>query len=386
VGVLAAHLNAADLDAPTRDAARVAIEACLSRVADGGVQATLREEVKAAEFFDLQAALMPIHNEYMTRPKARMGDREAALVEELCRQLGLDEAFLRKERPAKWTNFYHALYTKLVARIPPAFLQIYPEHPPVEAFSLLTQFSSEAVAAAEKAAERLSRERYGGIRCTAYHPETLREEALVPYRHRGRVPRCMKQFQNLFVLPLRRCISHAIPSAACLKAIKALGPVVEMGAGSGYWAAMLEERGVDVLAYDLEPPDPATLLNGFAFRPFCDVKQGDPSLFFTQPDLASRTLLLVWPGQDDVGPHDEPRASWEAQCLSSYMQAGGQTVVYVGEREECIKAKPGTAPDCGVSASREFQVILRTKFVLAEQVDVPSMFYTCDDLTVWRRK
>lgn len=35
-------------------------------------------------------------------------------------------------------------------------------------------------------------------------------------------------------------------------------PVVEMGAGTGYWAALLQQRGVDVVALDRHPPAPIT--------------------------------------------------------------------------------------------------------------------------------
>merc|ERR1712185_199770 len=105
-------------------------------------------------------------------------------------------------------------------------------------------------------ARRLQKEQFGGVRTSAYHQETLREQSLVPWHARGRVPKCMQQYQNLIVLPLRRCISHSVPSTPTLKALAKLGPIVEVGAGSGYWAAMLKERKVDVLAYDIEPPDP----------------------------------------------------------------------------------------------------------------------------------
>jgi len=380
-------------DAPTAAAARRCIDLCLGHVRSRGESATLallEQEVQAYRFFDVQAALLPTHNEWVATPGARNGDREAALVAALCRELEVPDDILTREAPSaaaggKWGNFYEALCRKLLALVPPPFLRVYDEHPPVGDFALLTQFSSEAIAAAEARAERLACQHFGGVRTAAYDQETLRQESLVPYRHRGRVPRCMREFQNLFVLPLRRCISHAVPTNATLKVLAKLGPVVEMGAGSGYWAAMLRERGVDVLAYDVEPPDEASLNNGFAYRPFTEVRQGDASLFATDDSLARRTLLLVWPGQADVGPRDEAESGWEAHCLRSYLEAGGQTVVYVGEREEAVQAKPGTAPDCGVSASRTFQVLLRTRFNLVEQLDVPRLFYTCDDLTVWKR-
>jgi hypothetical protein len=48
----------------------------------------------------------------------------------------------------------------------------------------------------------------------------------------------------LAVLPLRRCIAHSVPSSQTIKTLAKLGPMVEVGAGSGYWSAMLMERKV----------------------------------------------------------------------------------------------------------------------------------------------
>ena len=134
------------------------------------------------------------------------------------------------------------------------------EGPSESDFDLLTAFSRDAIKAAEARAERLQREQFGGVRTSAYDRETLRQAALVPWRSgRGRVPACMKEYQNLIVLPLRRCISHSVPSAQVLKSLAKLGPMIEVGAGSGYWCAMLAERRVDIVAYDLEPPDAETM-------------------------------------------------------------------------------------------------------------------------------
>jgi hypothetical protein len=101
---------------------------------------------------------------------------------------------------------------------------------------------------------------------------------------------------------------------------------------------------VDVVAYDIEPPDSETLLNGFAYRPFCAVHRADSSLFAADPSLASRTLLIAWPGQHDAPSQNDASegapAGWEAGCLNSYIEAGGQQVVYVGEREEKVNGMP----------------------------------------------
>ena len=54
---------------------------------------------------------------------------------------------------------------------------------------------------------------------------------------------------------------------------------MEIGAGTGYWAATLRRRGVDVLAYDLNPPTAeAPEANAYHGRlpPFTDVLRGGP--------------------------------------------------------------------------------------------------------------
>ena len=50
-------------------------------------------------------------------------------------------------------------------------------------------------------------------------------------------------------------------------------PIVELGAGTGYWAAMLARRGADVIAYDIEPPTSKTN-NQFFHRQYFHVAAG----------------------------------------------------------------------------------------------------------------
>lgn len=47
-----------------------------------------------------------------------------------------------------------------------------------------------------------------------------------------------------------------VPDDAALQGIVEHSPhgVVEVGAGLGYWARLLADRGVDVVAYDIAPP------------------------------------------------------------------------------------------------------------------------------------
>ena len=50
-----------------------------------------------------------------------------------------------------------------------------------------------------------------------------------------------------------RLYSFATPTPQALDLLASLGDIVEVGAGTGYWAAALRARGVDVLAFDIAP-------------------------------------------------------------------------------------------------------------------------------------
>ena len=103
---------------------------------------------------------------------------------------------------------------------------------------------------------------------------------------------------------------------------------IEIGAGNGYWAWQLSQCGIDIVAYDVSPPDqtpnlyfapreevpnPRTLAKTWYL-----VQQGNANKLTEQPD---RTLLLCWP------PYADPMA---AQCLKTYQ---GDRFVYIGEGE-----------------------------------------------------
>ena len=54
-----------------------------------------------------------------------------------------------------------------------------------------------------------------------------------------------------FELALR--YSYVLPESHLLEVISRYSPLVEVGAGTGYWAYLLRSMGVDVIAYDLAP-------------------------------------------------------------------------------------------------------------------------------------
>ena len=146
------------------------------------------------------------------------------------------------------------------------------------------QFSNPLLAAVDAA------------RATGELDEVLREELIVRY-------------------------ALAVPTDELLDCIARWSPsgVVEVGAGTGYWAAALHARGVPVSAHDLHPA-PSEDNIWFAGSPqWHPVAEGDTTVVDGHGD---RTLLLVWPTNDQT---------WPADALRRHHAVGGGCVAYVGE-------------------------------------------------------
>ncbi len=395
VGVLSLGLGAgAERLRATASEAELCVAECSAGASDEA-KAHFAAERAAADWMELLTDLGKISDKCAKAKGARMAEAEAALVGAMLRRFGLDADVLSRpagERPA--SNFFYELHSRLVSSAPPPLRRVYLECDPTpDEMALITMLSPDAHRAADPKAAAAAKS--AGVRVAAYDADTLKETALVPYRYRGRVAKAMRDYQNLVSLPLQRCIAHAVPTPRALKALAKLGPIVEMGAGSGYWAAMLQSRGVDVVAYDLEPPTSAEGARGFAYRTFCDVGVGDGTALFggggddaaaAGAGLARRALLLVWPGGFDESSDEQTATGWETGCLHAYHAAGGEVVAYVGEREEKVATPIGRPVDAGVTACRSFQQLLRARYDLAEAIELPSTLYTVDELTVWRRK
>jgi hypothetical protein len=104
---------------------------------------------------------------------------------------------------------------------------------------------------------------------------------------------------------------------------------IEIGAGSGYWAWLLAQHGIDILAYDTAPPnsvstnewhspwdaDTGTFLHQLR-ETFYPVELGGPE---QAAQHAERTLFLCWP------PYKKDMA---LQCLKCFT---GERCVYIGE-------------------------------------------------------
>ena len=180
---------------------------------------------------------------------------------------------------------------------------------------------------------------------------------------------------GLIIEPLTHLFSFSVPNHEALDAIAAVGPIVEVGCGTGYWASLLRLRGVDVLAFDLHPPTTAASDNGFHSAAWTEVLRGGPEVL-SQDGSASdpgRALMLSWPSND-------PADCWDARCLAAYR---GDTVVYVGSWNVGSLAVPGFAGTC---SSPAFQRALAAGFELAATVRIPAWPASADLVTVWKRR
>jgi len=188
-------------------------------------------------------------------------------------------------------------------------------------------------------------------------------------------------YVSTMVSPLRRMYSWAVPSRAALNLVAKTSPngVVEIGAGSGYWAGLLRANGVPTLAVDILPPaleghnGHHSLDFGAGHRqnvpPFTTVETGGVEVAAKHPD---KTLFLCWPPPEDQdeGLHGGEQQNMALESLNAYR---GNTVVYVGGRE-------------GSTAGEKFHSQLKEEWNLRHQLALPRWPSATDSLQVWSRR
>jgi hypothetical protein len=117
-------------------------------------------------------------------------------------------------------------------------------------------------------------------------------------------------------LDLAQRFSYVLPDSLLVRALCDLGPLVEIGAGTGYWAYRLRAEGADVIAFDQAPTDGDTpnRYHGQTAR-WTEVLKGDHTVLAGHSD---RALFLCWP----------PLFSSLGDCLLFY---SGDTVACIGD-------------------------------------------------------
>ena len=166
----------------------------------------------------------------------------------------------------------------------------------------------------------------------------------------------------------------AIPTEEAIEAIVECGPVVEIGAGSGYWASLIAQKGGDVVAYDQHDPESNP---DYPFEQgWFEVQRGGPEKAAEHSD---RALFLCWP------PYDAPFA---ADCVKAYQ---GDTIIFVGEGSGGCTAdndffRAVGERGCYWGDEEEPKEPPSDEWEQVKSVDIPQWDGIHDYMTIYRRK
>ena len=121
---------------------------------------------------------------------------------------------------------------------------------------------------------------------------------------------------SVSLLDLAQRYSYVVPDERSLSVLAGLGPIAEIGAGTGYWAYRLRALGVDVIAFDQAPPDGERTNRYHApTATWSDVVVAEHTVL---TEHCERALFLCWP----------PLYSSLGDSLAFY---DGSTVALIGD-------------------------------------------------------
>ena len=335
----------------------------------------------------------------------RVAEQRHQTLAKVMMTVGMDPIVLlgiRKDgESADNSNWLLELHTRVIALVPEALWKLYREDTQdnqARSASLLSADDADVLRELHNL-DAPETESITGATTDNKHLESMKQAGiLMPYRNRDAyLVSMMRDVDHLITRAIQLGVGFAVPNENAIAAFRKLtlpshsadipASIVQLGAGTGYWTALLASRGIPVQAYDLHPP--AIMDNAFFDVQYdANMKQGacidvvsDASF-----DASNTILLLIWPNDPD--PIDNPhfltdnsdgggksQAVWDADCLLAFYRAGGQQIVYVGERLQD-----------SLSGTRHFHGLLEAFFVLQETILLPNWWLNEDDLTIWKRK
>jgi len=149
-------------------------------------------------------------------------------------------------------------------------------------------------------------------------------------------------------LVAKYCFS--IPFPFVLEEIKKYSPIVELGAGTGYYAWCLKKLGLKVEPFDLYSPDDEEAFdfmggNLWFEETWTMVLSGDETVL---PAYNDHALFLCWP---------PPESDMALNALEIFRNAGGRYLIYIGDP---------------VSSAKENFFSELSKFQLVKELKIPS--------------
>ena len=179
---------------------------------------------------------------------------------------------------------------------------------------------------------------------------------------------------------IRNEYAWSVPTANALSLLAKHQPLLELGAGAGYWASLLKRMSVDILAVDEKYfqtsfNEKAKISEGqeISFKYYCEVLQGGPEVASKYED---RSLVLMWPDYSGFG-------SYALECLQHYQ---GQKLILIGEwSNSTFGAYARGISKHGQSFSLEFQSKVEENFQLVEALNLPTWPLFLDRLQVFEK-
>ena len=329
--------------------------------------------------------------------------QDRRIVVALMQFLGIDSGMVYRDKQCEqWpnhqehSNLYEHIHQRVMDLLPLAWLRVYRSSPAMEEREIITCTNYDLRTTALVTSP-------DGVR--HIDPAKIMSQSFCLFRERGHYAKQLELLHDLIALPLQRTFGFGIPSNAVLVKILEYAPrIVEMGAGTGYWSCCLSRMGADVVAYDPYPtgqlaPHTQEEKNSNEFlssQSYFSVQVGDASTVFggsSYLDMLDRALLLVWPNNSDSEDNKQFATKgsilptiWDLDCIERYYALGGDTVIYVGEREAKIELMPhAKGADCGFCSSRKFQTFLQDHYRLEAELECPRWWMKEDDVTIWKR-
>lgn len=149
--------------------------------------------------------------------------------------------------------------------------------------------------------------------------------------------------------------AHAVPSCEALRAVGDLGPLVEVGAGTGYWARLLRDGGADIVATDIDARGEST--SWCSATRWTEVRQSDAAT--ATATYADRSVFACWPARPGMSRILTDNAVGRPLALITW----GLEDPFDGLLEQ-----------------------LNSAWELERTVALPTWFVRADELTIWMPK
>lgn len=154
-----------------------------------------------------------------------------------------------------------------------------------------------------------------------------------------------------------REFGFAIPCVEALDEIAKLAPLVEVGAGTGFWAALLARRGVDIVATDPGP-------SGYTFK--------RPGRYHPVVRIDAVRAVRRWPERNVLAVWPCYQRQWAFEAARA--MAPGRTLALVSE---------GLGGCVGTDDLFDY---LGRRFDELKEIDIPVWSGIHDRLTIYRKR